>query len=113
MPFDEKIATTGAHSDWTRRSLLQAAVVAGSTVSAGAWSADDPARTTSAAGRAMMFDLTVRIPPGMLAAWEHFWGDENVPALEANGQWLWGAWSSLTGQQNTITHEWAYRDLAH
>jgi hypothetical protein len=113
MPSDEKIATSGAHTDWTRRRLLQAAVGAGSTVSAGAWSAEEPARTANAAGRAMMFDITVRIPPGMLDAWEHFWGDENVPALEANGQWLWGAWSSLTGQQNTITHEWAYRDLAH
>lgn len=61
----------------------------------------------------LMFDLTVRIPPGQLDQWHHFWGDENVPALEENGQWLWGAWTSLTGQQNTVTHEWAYRDLAH
>lgn len=61
----------------------------------------------------LMFDLTVRIPPGQLDQWNHFWGEENVPALEENGQWLWGAWTSLTGQQNTVTHEWAYRDLAH
>jgi len=61
----------------------------------------------------LMFDLTVRIPPGLLDQWNHFWGEENVPALEENGQWLWGAWTSLTGQQNTVTHEWAYRDLAH
>lgn len=61
----------------------------------------------------MMLDLTVRIPAGTLDSWNDFWGRENVPALEERGQWLWGAWSSLTGQQNTITHQWAYRDLAH
>jgi hypothetical protein len=36
----------------------------------------------------MMFDLTARIPPGQLERWNHFLGDENVPALEQNGRWL-------------------------
>jgi len=113
MPIDDKMADPNSRNDWTRRRLLQAAAAAGGALGAGALSASDSVKATGAAtGRAMMFDIDVRIPAGTLAAWERFWGEENVPALEANGQWLWGAWSSLTGPQNTVTHEWAYRDLA-
>ncbi len=61
----------------------------------------------------MMFDLTIRIPAGRLDDWCQLWGEQYVPVLEANGQWLWGAWSGLTGQQDTISHQWAYTDLAH
>lgn len=61
----------------------------------------------------MMLDLTVRIPPGAQSQWDSFWGDKNVPLLEEKGQWLWAAWRPLTGQQDTVTHQWAYRDLEH
>jgi hypothetical protein len=61
----------------------------------------------------LMLDLTVRITPGALEQWSQHWKTVAVPALEEVGQWLWGGWSSLTGQQETITHQWAYRDLAH
>jgi len=61
----------------------------------------------------MMFEINVRFPPGRLQDWNSFWGELNVPLLEQNGQWLWGALLGLSGLQNTATHFWAYRDLSH
>jgi hypothetical protein len=104
--------TTPLH-EWSRRRLMMTGIVAGSALTAGARAATASTESAGAMENAMMFDLTVRIAAGRLADWERFWGDENVPALEANGQWLWGAWTSISGRQNAITHEWAYRDLGH
>jgi len=114
-------------NDVTRRRMLRDGLLAAgglaatiATTSAVAEDNKPNATTQASRGNAasgsdwkMMFDLTVRIPPGRLDDWNHFWGDQNVPLLEQNGQWLWGAWRALTGQQDTITHQWAYRDLAH
>lgn len=103
----------------SRRHLLQAAVAAGGALTASAAGAakDDPQtagqHSSASTDWTMMFDLSVRIPPGRFDDWIAFWGGQNIAVLEENGQWLWGAWSSLTGQQNVITHQWAYRDLAH
>lgn len=71
-------------------------------------SAGDPATNWH-----MMFEIYLRFPAGRLQDWYKFWGDLNVPLLEKNGQWLWGALTGLTGQENTISHFWAYRDLTH
>jgi hypothetical protein len=101
----------------TALTLTSGSLIAAATPALGAAGAAGAAQESTSPSppdpSSLMFDLTVRIPPGQLAQWNHFWGDENVAALEENGQWLWGAWTSLTGQQNTVTHEWAYRNLAH
>lgn len=121
--FDEDDSATLTH-DVGRRRLLSAALTGGSglAVAAAVGAAQvEPSKEGQASNRSasgdwnMMFDLTVRIPPGKLDEWNNFWGEgrKNVALLEENGQWLWGAWRSLTGQQDTITHQWAYRDLAH
>lgn len=117
MTADENLFGTPGHI-MSRRHLLHAAVAGGSALAANAAAAKenpqtvDPYRSAST-DWTMMFDLSVRIPPGRFDDWVRFWGGQNIAVLEENGQWLWGAWSSLTGQRDVITHQWAYRDLAH
>lgn len=120
----KKNASKTSNLDTSRRHLLSAAFAGGSglalaAVVGAAQSEHSKQRQTSGDSISrdwnMMFDLTVRIPSGKLEEWYRFWGEDkqNVAVLEENGQWLWGAWSSITGQQDTVTHQWAYRDLAH
>lgn len=102
----------------TRRGLLHP-VLAGGTVlaaaalaggDAGAEAAGLPALTSGSPN--MLFDICVRFPAGKLDDWIKSW-TPNVALLEARGQTLWAGWYGLTGQQDTATHQWAYRDLAH
>lgn len=109
--------------DTSRRRLLTTALAGSGAALAATVGAAQPEISKSGQGPVrsastdwnMMFDLTVRIPASSLNEWNSFWGEgkKNAALLEENGQWLWGAWRSLTGQQDTITHQWAYRDLAH
>lgn len=108
MTFDEH----GHSTAWNRRQLLNAAVASGGLLASAA-SAQGVSASTAPTDWPLVFDLTVRFPQGRLADWNQFWGEENVPLLESKGQWLWGAWSSLTGQLNTVCHQWAYKDFAH
>lgn len=110
--------------DAHRRNVLRAALATGGAALAATALVNDATAQQRGAGPTnaeadpatswrLMFEIYLRFPPGRLQDWYKFWGDYNVPLLEKNGQWLWGALTGLTGQENTITHFWAYRDLTH
>ena len=102
-----------------RRSLLAGAIGAvGSMAGSTALIPEALAQTGSSipAGPPVLQLLAsgeARLPPGEWKQWEKVWGGRNVPLLERNGQWLWGAWRPLSGQIDTTTHKWMYRDVAH
>jgi hypothetical protein len=98
----------------TRRDLFLTAAAGGTAITA-ALAEGAAAQTSapiSAAPGGMMFDIYLRFPAGKLEEWIKSW-TQNVVSLEARGQSLWAAWYGLTGQQDSATHQWAYRDLAH
>lgn len=103
----------------TRRELLKPALASGVAVLAttamaqAAAAQPRPESQTTARAWNMMFDIYLRFPPGRFDDWVRFWGGQTVAILEEGGQHLWAAWYGLTGQQDTVTHQWAYRDLAH
>lgn len=102
--------------------LLQTVAACGAALSAGSGAAS--AQTKAPAAAAPVFEklppwkviyyLEYRIPQGKLDEFVSHWGGTQVPTLEKRtGQALWGGWSCLTGPDNVLTHNWAYRDLGH